>query len=303
MSGFSRFLAFACAARHRSFARAGRELAVTPSTVAKRIGGLEQELGVKLFHRTTRQVTLTVDGEVLYARCEKILADIGELENLAAGANAMPRGELRLNLPITYGKRVVMPVLTRLLRTHPELRADVRLSDQQCDLIKEGMDAAVRIMPLVDSRLASRQVDEQALILCASPAYLQEHGRPSHPAQLHGHGFIVFRNPTSGRERPVQLQAAGEVLDLHPAYRMIVDDGEGMVQAARHGAGLTQVPDYMAAEEMARGRLVEVLADFRPPAMPVCVVWPGNRLMPARVRAFIDALAAHCGQTREGRRT
>ena len=294
MSGFGRFIAFSCAARHGSFAKAGRELALTPSTVAKRVSGLESELGVKLFHRTTRQVQLTADGEVLHARCEKILADIGELENLAASATSAPRGELRISLPITYGKQMVMPVLARLLREHPGLRADVHLSDQQCDLIREGLDAAVRIMPLDDSRLTFRQVDEQHLTLCASPAYLERRGLPTHPDQLQEHDFVVFRNPTSGRQRPVQLQVDGEMLNLHPPYRVILDDGEGLIQAARHGAGLTQVPDYMAAEELMRGDLVEVLPDFRPPPMPVSVVWPGSRLMPSRLRLFIDALAAHC---------
>lgn len=294
MSGFGRFIAFSCAARHSSFAQAGRELALTPSTVAKRISGLESELGVKLFHRTTRQVRLTADGEVLHARCEKILADIGELENFAAGANTEPRGELRVSLPITYGKQMVLPVLARLLREYPELRADVRLSDQQCDLIREGLDAAVRIMPLDDSRLTCRQVDEQQLTLCASPAYLERRGLPTHPDQLQEHDFVVFRNPTSGRQRPVQFQVDGKLLNLHPPYRVFLDDGEGLVQAARQSAGLTQVPDYMAAEELMRGDLVEVMPNFRPPPMPISVVWPGNRLMPSRLRVFIDALVAHC---------
>jgi DNA-binding transcriptional LysR family regulator len=303
MSGFGRFIAFSCAARHGSFAQAGRELALTPSTVAKRISGLESELGVKLFHRTTRQVQLTADGELLYARCEKILADIGELENLAASATTAPRGELRLSLPITYGKQMVMPVLASLLREHPELRADVRLSDQQCDLIREGLDAAVRIMPLDDSRLTFRQVDEHGLVLCASAAYLERRGVPTHPDQLQEHDFVVFRNPSSGRQRPVQLQVDGKTINLHPPYRVILDDGEGLIQAALHGAGLTQVPDYMAAEELMRGDLVEVLPDFMPPPMPVSVVWPGSRLMPSRLRVFIDALAAHCRQKRAQART
>lgn len=298
MSEFRRFIAFSCAARHGSFAQAGRELALTPSTVAKRISRLESELGVKLFHRTTRQVRLTADGEVLHARCEKILADIDELENLAAGANTEPRGELRVSLPVTYGKQMVMPVLARLLREYPELRADVRLSDQQCDLIREGLDAAVRIMPLDDSRLTFRQVDEQQLTLCASSGYLERRGLPTHPDQLQEHDFVVFRNPTSGRQRPVQLQVDGKMFNLHPPCRVILDDGEGLVQAARHGAGLTQVPDYMAAEELMRGDLVEVLPDFRPSPMPVSVVWPGNRVMPSRLRVFIDALVAHCRHNR-----
>lgn len=291
MSGFSQFLAFACAARNGSFAGAARELGVTPSTVAKRIIRLEQQLGLKLFHRTTRQVTLTSDGESLYARCEKILADIDELETLAAGASGEPRGELRINVPITYGKRVVLPALASLLLRHPGLTADVRLSDQFCDLIKDGMDAAIRISALDDSRLASRQIGTQQLTLCASPDYLKRHGTPKHPSKLEGHSFILFRNPTSGRDRPVQFMLDGGTIDMHPPRRLLLDDGEGMVKAACLGLGLTQVPDYMATDELARGSLVEVLREYQPPPLPINVIWPGNRLMPPRVRAFIDALA------------
>lgn len=252
MSGFSQFLAFACAARNGSFAAAARELGVTPSTVAKRIVRLEEQPGLKLFHRTTRQVTLTSDGEALFARCEKILADIDELEALAAGASGEPRGELRINAPITFGKRVVLPALARLLLQHPGLTADVRLSDQFCDLVKDGMDAAIRISALDDSRLASRQIGSQQLAVYASQDYLKRHGSPKHPAKLDGHTFILFRNPTSGRDRPVQFVLDGRTIDMHPAHRILLDDGEGMVKAACLGLGLTQVPDYMATDELER---------------------------------------------------
>ncbi|WP_420476825.1 LysR family transcriptional regulator [Noviherbaspirillum sp. ST9] len=292
MSGFSQFLAFACAARHGSFAVAAREMGVTPSTVAKRIVRLEEQLGLKLFHRTTRQVTLTSDGEALFARCERILAEIDELETLAAGASGEPRGELRINVPITYGKRVVLPALAKLLLRHPELTADVRLSDQFCDLVKDGMDAAIRISALDDSRLASRQIGSQQLAVFASPDYLKRHGTPKHPSKLDGHSFILFRNPTSGRDRPVQFAIDGKTIDTHPPRRILLDDGEGMVKAACLGLGLTQVPDYMASEELAQGSLVEVLRNFQPPPLPISVIWPGNRLMPPRVRAFIDALTS-----------
>ncbi|HYD96379.1 MAG TPA: LysR family transcriptional regulator [Noviherbaspirillum sp.] len=291
MGSFNQFLAFASAARRRSFAQAGRELGITASTVAKRIAQLERQLGVKLFHRTTRHVTLSSDGEALYARCEKILADIDELEALAAGASGEARGELRINVPITYGKRVVIPALARLMAAHPALSADLRLSDQFCDVVKDGMDAVIRIAPLEDSRLACRRIGWQHLLLCASPAYLARHGKPKHPGRLDGHAFLLFRNPSSGRERPLQFRVEDRTIDLHPPRRVLMDDGEALVQAACHDLGLTQVPDYMVAEELGNGTLVEVLARYRPPPLPISVIWPGSRLLPPRVRAFIDALA------------
>jgi LysR family transcriptional regulator for bpeEF and oprC len=295
MSGFSQFLAFATTARHGGFAQAGRELGVTASTVAKRIMRLEEQLGVKLFHRTTRQVTLTSDGSALFARCEKVLADIEEIESLASGAGGEVRGKLRLNVPITYGKRIVMPVLAQLLGAHRELHLEVRLSDAFCDLIKDGVDAAIRVGPLNDSQLAARRIDWQELVVCASPDYLERHRKPAHPERLGKHAFILFRNPTSGRERPLQFQIGGRPVELTPSTRMVLDDGEGMAEAARLGLGLTQVPHYMAEHALEHGTLVEVLGSFRPPPQPVSVVWPGNRLMPARVRVLIDALAAARG--------
>lgn len=292
MSGFSEFVAFAVTARHASFAGAGRELGITASTVAKRILRLEERLGIKLFHRTTRQVTLTFDGEALFARCEKVLADIDEIESLASGTSGEPRGQLRINLPITYGKRVVMPRLARLLSQHPGLQLDVRLSDSFCDLIKDGMDAAVRVGELDDSRLAAKRIDWQRLVLCASPAYLRQRRKPTRPVQLEQHSFVAFRNPTSGRERPVQLQVDGGLREFHPTARAVVNDGEGMVEAARNDAGLTQVPRFMAEDALADGSLVEVLAAYAPPAEPISLVWPGNRLLPARMRLLIETLSS-----------
>lgn len=294
MSDFSQLLAFACAARHGSFADAGRKLGVTPSTVAKRIIRLEAQLGVKLFHRTTRRVSMTSDGEVLYARCERILADIDELEAAVTGTDGEPRGELRISAPIAYGKRVILPVVADLLQRYPDMSADVRLSDQFCDLIKDGMDAVVRVASLADSRLVSRQFDTQSLLAVASRDYLDRYGEPTDPSALADHSFVLFRNPSSGRERTLVFQAQGASLEVSPPKRMVLDDGEGMVRAARFGIGIAQVPEVMVDEEIARGELVEVLADFRPLPLPISVVWPGNRLMPARVRAFVDALCARC---------
>lgn len=290
MSGFSEFMAFASAARLASFARAGRELGITASTVAKRIARLEERLGVKLFHRTTRQVTLTGDGEALYQRCEKVLADIDEIESLASGASGEARGILRISMPITYGKRVVLPRLATLVARHPGLALDVRLSDAFCDVVKDGMDAAVRIGPLDDSRLAARRIDWQELVLCASPDYLRSRGKPARVTQLGQHSFVVFRNPTSGRERPIQLRDRDGEHEFHPPSRVTINDGEGMVEAARHGMGLTQVPSYMAQDALDDGSLVEVLRACRPPALPVSLIWPGNRLLPPRMRLLIETL-------------
>jgi DNA-binding transcriptional LysR family regulator len=145
MQGFQQYLAFAGTAKHGSFAAAAREMGATPSTLAKAVARLEAALGVKLFHRTTRQVSLTPDGERLYQRCQRVLAEVEELQADAAGTRVLPTGTLRVDLPTTYGKRYVLPILGALVQRHPQLVLDVRLHDAQVDLVRDGIDLAVRI--------------------------------------------------------------------------------------------------------------------------------------------------------------
>lgn len=290
MHGLQQFLAFAQTARRGSFAAAARDLGSSPSTVAKSVGRLEASLGVKLFHRTTRQVSLTPDGERLFRRCERVLAEVEDLQAEAAGTRVAPSGTLRVDLPTTYGRRVVLPLLARLAEAHPQLQLDVRLQDAYADLVRDGLDLAVRIGALQDSRLVARRIDWQQIILVASPAYLAVHGTPANPEDLSHHRTIVFRMPSSGRNRPWQLRECRRTVELHPDHGVQVNDGEGMVIAAACGLGITQVPDYMVRGEIADGTLVEVLRDRRPAAMPISAVVPSTRLMPPRVKLALEAL-------------
>jgi DNA-binding transcriptional LysR family regulator len=292
MSGVQQFFAFAQTARRGSFAQAARDLGSSPSTVAKSVARLEAELGVKLFHRTTRQVSLTPDGERLYQRAERVLAEVEDLKADAAGTRAEPTGTLRIDMPITYGRRIVMPLLAGLLQRHPDLALDVRLQDGFADIVRDGLDLAIRAGRLDDSTLVARPIDRQQLVMLASPAYLAAHGEPRRVADLQRHAAIVFRMPTSGRTRPWQLRQGRRQLELHPVQRIQVNDGEGMVAAAVAGLGLAQVPDYMAADELSRGALVEVMPAARPAPMTISAVMPSARLVPTRVRVALEALAA-----------
>ncbi|HYF59948.1 MAG TPA: LysR family transcriptional regulator [Burkholderiaceae bacterium] len=292
MDSLPQLLAFAETARHGGFAAAARRVGGTPSTLAKSVARLERALGVKLFHRTTRQVSLTPDGERLFLRCQRVLEELESLQAEASGARTEPAGTLRVDLPITYGKSVVMPVLAGLVRRYPGLRLEVRLQDAYADLVKDRIDLAVRVGDLGDSSLVARRIDSQQLIVLASPDYLAERGTPRRIEDLASHVALAFRMPSSGRERPWQFRHRGRALEMPPPARVHVNDGEGLVSAARLGAGLCQVPDYMATGELADGSLVEVLAPFRPAPMPISAVVPSGRLLPARVRVAIDALAA-----------
>jgi DNA-binding transcriptional LysR family regulator len=279
-------LVFGEAAKHRSFARAARELGLSASAVTKSV----QQVKLRLFQRTTRRVALTQEGEQFNARCRRVLEELEALAALAAGSAQAPAGVLRIDVPVTYGKKVVLPVLARLAREHPQLRFELRLSDQFADLIGSGIDAVVRIGNAADRRLVARRIDQQQLAVYGSPQYLARRRRPRRPAELPLHECIVFQMPSSGRHRPWEFQAKGRRIALHPSPAHVLNDGEGMVGAACAGLGLIQVPDLIAAEAVSAGALEEVLAAYRPPPMPISVVFPTHRHMPLRLRLFIDAM-------------
>jgi LysR family transcriptional regulator, regulator for bpeEF and oprC len=290
MHGLQPLIAFSETAKRGGFAAAARELGTAPSTLAKAVARLEGQLGLRLFHRTTRQVTLTADGERLFQRCQRVLAELEELQTEAAGARSAPSGTLRIDMPIVYGRKRMLPLLARLVQRHPDLQLDVRLSDAYADLVKDSIDLAIRVGDLEDSTLVARRFDSQELVLVAAPAYLRRHGTPAALPDLAAHRHVLFRMPKSGRDRPQQFGVRGRLVALHPARGERLNDGEGMVQAAVLGLGLAQVPDYMVEDELASRRLVEVLPDHRPPPMPIHAVMPAQRLVPARVRAVLDAL-------------
>jgi DNA-binding transcriptional LysR family regulator len=285
-------LAFAESARRASFAAAARELGLSPSAVAKSVARLEADLNLRLFHRTTRRVALTQEGEELYERCRRVLDELGELEQLAASAATEPAGVLRIDVPVTYGKQVLIPVLAALAQRHPALRLDVQLSDRYADVIGAGLDAVVRIGALDDSRLVARVFDRQHLGVYGAPGYLRQRGRPQVPADLAQHDCVVFRMPSTGRVRPWQFAVRGKPVALMPPDRYGMNDGEGIVAAAIAGLGLAQVPDYMAAPAVAAGQLEEVMVRHRPKPLPIALVYPTRRHLPLRLRVLIDALVA-----------
>jgi DNA-binding transcriptional LysR family regulator len=284
--------AFAETARHGSFAAAARELGGSPSTLAKSVARLEAALAVKLFHRTTRQVSLTPDGERLFQRCERLLAELEALQAEASGTREEPSGLLRVDLPIVLGRSFILPVIARMARRYPRLELDVRLQDAYADLVKEGIDLAVRLGPLRDSSLVAQRIASQSMVLVASRAYLDANGAPRRIEELERHAAVVFRMPTSGRDRPWHFRQGGKDVQVQPASRIRINDGEGIVAAVRLGLGLAQLPEYFVREELARGEFVELLHTARPAPQPILAVYPGARLVPARVRVLLQELKA-----------
>lgn len=292
MRNLSQFVAFAAVARQGGFAAAARELGLAPSSVAKSVARLEADLGSRLFHRTTRAVHLTAEGEALFARCSGVLDELESLELLTTGGASEPTGVLRVSAPIGYGTRKIVPVLTGLLATYPRLHVDIRLTDERVNIVQEGLDAAIRMGPLDDSGLVARPFDRQHLVLCASPGYLRTHAAPQSVDELDAHPVIVFRMPTNGRERPLEFIVGNDAIKVRPHSRFALSHGDAMVEAVLKGAGIAQVPEHMAEQYLRDGSLVELLAHHRPAALVVNAVTPGARMMPYRVRVFIDALVA-----------
>ncbi len=291
MSSVQSLLVFSEAAKQGSFAGAARELGLSPSAVVKSVARLEEALQVRLFQRTTRKVQLTQAGEALFGRCQKVLSEFAELQTTAANVSQEVTGVLRVDLPVTYGRQVVLPILARLAENHPGLGLDVRLSDSYNDVIAGGFDAVVRIGGAAkDSRLIGRVFDSERLGAYASPDYLERRGRPKDIASLAGHECLRYRLPNTGRNRPMQFRVSGKFIELNPECKYASNDGEALVLAASAGLGVVQAPRYLAAAALSAGSLSEILARFEPPPLPIAVVFPSKRQMPARLRLFIDAL-------------
>lgn len=295
MKNLGQFVNFAAVARHGSFAEAARELGLAPSSVAKSVARLEKDLGARLFHRTTRTVTLTEEGRLLYDKASRLLEEIEALDLGSLRDDDEPAGLLRIGAPVGYGGRVVLPVLTQLRERYPSLEIDLRLSDEHVNLFDEALDAVVRFGELDDSTLIARRIDEQPLVLCASPRYLARHARIEVVQDLRLHTLIAFRMPMTGRERPFEFVENGCNVVFPPDARIRINHGEALVEAAELGAGLAQVPAFFAGPRIADGSLVEVLPHCRPEPLVVNLLTPGSRVRPARVRVLIDAIAANVG--------
>ena len=289
MDRLSGILAFVRAAESHSFAQAARVLDVTPSGVGKSISRLETDLGVRLLNRTTRRVSLTDDGAVFFEHCRRILDDLDAAQSLMSNRSAAPRGRLRVSLPTTLGKLFVIPHLAQFLERHPDLTLELSMSDRRVNLVEEGVDIALRIGTLNDSTLVAKPLWQQQVITIASPHYLQGQSI-ARMGDLALHRCLMFRWPTTGRERPWLFHIDGRTIDWRPRIFVTLDEGEALVEAVRAGVGITQVPSYMAGHALNRNEVVEVLSEIRPRPDPISAIYASQRNLPARTRAFIDFL-------------
>ncbi|TNL08710.1 LysR family transcriptional regulator [Kosakonia cowanii] len=280
---------FVQAAETRSFSEAGRVLGVSPSAVGKSVSRLEERLGVRLLHRSTRSITVTAEGALFLERCRRILSEIEAAEMELSQTHTMPKGKLRVSLPLVSG--LVMPAVSAFMRRYPEIELDLDFSDRIVDVIEEGFDAVIRTGEPADSRLMSRQMGTFSLQLVAAPTYLATRGIPKVPADLVHHACLRHKFPSTGRFEPWPLlMQDGEPAPILPTT-MTCNTTEVLIKVASDGLGIACLPDFMVREAIAAGKLVPVLENHVKHEGTFRMLWPSSKYQAQKIRVFIDFMA------------
>lgn len=270
----------------RSFTQAANDLGIPRSTATQVIKQLEQRLGVALLLRTTRTVRPTLDGDAYYRRCLAILDDVEDAEG--AFRDAVPKGTLRIEVQGTLARHFLMPAIPQFLSDHPGIRIAMSEGERWVDVIEEGVDCALRYGVLKDSDLAVRRLAMLERITIAAPSYLERFGRPRTPDDLADHHIVGLRSITTGALIPLEFLGAEGARQIEMDGPLHVTGTESLRDAVLLGLGLMQMPLFHIERDLAAGRLVQVLADYSVPKVPVSVLYPRNRQLSPRVRLFID---------------
>ncbi|QOT73908.1 LysR family transcriptional regulator [Sphingobium fuliginis] len=293
MDRFDALSAFVAVADQRGFAAAARKLGMSPPAVTRAVAALERHLGVTLFHRSTRAVSLTDEGAAFLDRARRIMSDLREAEQIVMGGRSAPRGQLYVTAPVMFGRLHVLPAIGALLAAHDGLSARMMLIDRNVRIVEEGIDVAVRIGPLADSALRVMSIGSVRQTIVASPAYLVAHGVPATPADLAGHRCIVGSGIRIGAAWRFGGKAESTV---EVAPRLTVNTIDGTIAAAEAGVGVANVLSYQAAEAVAAGRLVRLLEDHAPPPVPVSLLYDAGRAAMPAVRLFLEAMRERARQ-------
>jgi LysR family transcriptional regulator for bpeEF and oprC len=296
MKSLSNIKIFIQVAQTKSFAEAANELSLSPPATSKAVAKLEEELGVKLLHRTTRSVSLTAEGERFYEVAQKFLEEMEAVAQELKDSSCEPQGRLKISVPAAFGRMWGTKIITQFLRVYPQISVELSLDDKDVDLAAEGVDVAIRVGALADSaNLIARRLFLDPLITCATPEYLNLYGKPQHPSELEKHNCLNFRNRKTGRLMPWFFTINGQVERRIFEGRLIIDDGEAVGQTAMLGIGVSQMPGFMAINALQQGILEEILVDYRPPEVPFTALYLDRRLVSPRIQAFIDFMVERGG--------
>lgn len=290
MDNLTGMAVFARVVDARSFTAAAAALGLSKSAVSKQVARLEDRLGARLLNRTTRRLSLTEVGAAFYERCARILAEVEDAELAVGRLQDAPRGTLRINAPMSFGQLHLAPAVADFLNGHPGLAVDLTLNDRIVDLVEEGYDVAIRISRLADSSLIARRLVPSRRVVCGSPAYFERHGVPRHPADLRRHNCLLYSYlPTAeewqfiGPDGPAAVRVSGTLR---------ANNGDALEAAMLAGLGVALQPTFIAGRDLQAGRLVAVMPDYVDESASVYAVYPHSRHLSAKVRAFIDFLAA-----------
>ncbi len=281
--------AFAQAADARSFTVAGRQLGVSSSAVGKAVARLEERLGVRLFHRSTRSITLTPEGALFLERCRRIFCEIEAAEQEIAQTQGAPRGKLRISMPLAG--MLMMPTLSAFMRAYPEVALDLDFTDRLVDVIDEGFDGVVRAGEISDSRLMTRVLGTFRLMLVGSPAYFAARGLPRQPDDLTSHACLHHRYTTSGKLERWPLRQGRREVDL--PVTAVANTIDPLIYMAEQGLGITCLPDFAIRGQLREGSLVSVLDDHTDHAGTFRMLWPSSRHLSPKLRVFVDFMAQH----------
>ncbi len=281
--------AFVQAADTRSFTAAGRQLGVSSSAIGKAVARLEERLGVRLFHRSTRTITLTPEGTQFLERCRRIFAEIEAAELELAQTQGAPRGKLRVSLPIAG--MLMMPALNGFMRAYPAIELDLDFTDRLVDVIDEGFDAVVRAGDISDSRLMTRMLGTFRLMLVGSPGYLAARGVPQTPDDLRSHACLHHRYATNGKLERWPLRRGNKDIEVDLPMTAVVNTIEPLISMAEQGLGIACLPDFAIRRRLDDGTLVTVLPAHTHHSGTFRMLWPSSRYLSPKLRVFVDFMA------------
>lgn len=290
MDRFHEMQIFLAVAEEEGFAAAARRLNISPPSVTRAIAAMEERIGTQLLSRTTRSMHLSEAGLRYLEDCRRILGELDEAEEAAAGSYSMPCGHLTVTAPVLFGELYIAPILAAYLDQYPLVHVNALLVDRVVNMADEGIDVAIRIGHLHEAGQQAIKVGEVRQVVCASPAYLDLHGRPQHPGELSVANIVM--SSASHLLSDWQFVNEGNVLSFRFDPRLVVTANKAAINIACLGWGITRVLSYQVAGNIAHGDLEVVLQDFEPPALPIQVVYQKNIRIPAKISTFVDFLAS-----------
>ncbi len=287
--------AFVAVVEAGGFSDAARRMGVSKATVSKQVGQLEADLGVRLLHRTTRRVNATSSGQAYFEQCRPLLVELDELDAAMHSNTSEPRGELRVTAPVSFAELHLMRAVSGFSGRYPEVRVNLILSDSFMDLVDERIDVAVRIGDLEDSTLVARKLGSMSLLICAAPGYLDKHGEPTRPEQLSDHLCVIDSNHPAGTRWTVG--DAENAVTINLTAKVLVNSARAARELTLLGEGISYLPSFAVADDIADGRLRQLLPNHASAPLGIYAMYPHRRHLSAKVRLFIEHLVEHCKDT------